>query len=141
MSREPIAYLRDLDGTGSLHPCAPGDPGAIAVYDHPKPEQAVGDGVVELLQRGFITSQSYGPDKDYKLVIKFQSLSDLQAAHRAVTAPRPAPVEVGDGVVMPEMKTKNPFRFGTLEYERRSEWNAGWNSCRQAIRDAAKEGK
>lgn len=27
----PIAWLRDLDGTGSLHACAEGDPGAIAV--------------------------------------------------------------------------------------------------------------
>lgn len=30
--REPIAWLRDVDGTGSLHPCSEGDPGAIAVY-------------------------------------------------------------------------------------------------------------
>lgn len=29
---EPIAYLRDPDGEGSYHPCAEGDPGAIAVY-------------------------------------------------------------------------------------------------------------
>lgn len=29
---EPIAWLRDLDGTGSLHPCAEGDPGAIPVF-------------------------------------------------------------------------------------------------------------
>jgi hypothetical protein len=29
---EPIAYLRDLDGTGSLHVCAWSDPGAIPVY-------------------------------------------------------------------------------------------------------------
>lgn len=28
----PIAYLRDLDGTGSLHVCAKDDPGAISVY-------------------------------------------------------------------------------------------------------------
>jgi hypothetical protein len=28
----PIAWLRDLDGTGSLHTCANGDPGAIPVY-------------------------------------------------------------------------------------------------------------
>ena len=28
----PIAYLRDLDGTGSLHPCGPDDPGARPVY-------------------------------------------------------------------------------------------------------------
>lgn len=31
--REPIAYLRDLDGTGSLHPCSKEDPGAIPVFD------------------------------------------------------------------------------------------------------------
>lgn len=29
---EPIAYLRDVDGTGSLHPCAEGDPGAFPVF-------------------------------------------------------------------------------------------------------------
>lgn len=29
---EPIAYLRDIDGTGSLHPCAADDRGAIPVY-------------------------------------------------------------------------------------------------------------
>lgn len=28
---EPVAWLRDLDGTGSLHACSEGDPGAIAV--------------------------------------------------------------------------------------------------------------
>ena len=27
--REAVVYLRDLDGTGSLHVCAEGDPGAI----------------------------------------------------------------------------------------------------------------
>lgn len=32
MSDTPIAWLRDLDGTGSLHVCADGDPGAIPVY-------------------------------------------------------------------------------------------------------------
>lgn len=26
----PVAYLRSVDGTGSLHPCLKGDPGAIA---------------------------------------------------------------------------------------------------------------
>jgi hypothetical protein len=26
---EAVAWLRDIDGTGSLHPCAKGDPGAI----------------------------------------------------------------------------------------------------------------
>lgn len=29
---KPVAYLRDLDGTGSLHVCAKSDPGAIPVY-------------------------------------------------------------------------------------------------------------
>lgn len=29
--QEPIAYLRDVDGTGSLHPCAKGDAGAFGV--------------------------------------------------------------------------------------------------------------
>lgn len=26
----PVVFLRDVDGTGSLHPCLKGDPGAIA---------------------------------------------------------------------------------------------------------------
>jgi hypothetical protein len=30
--KKPVAYLRDLDGTGSMHVCAKGDPGAIPVY-------------------------------------------------------------------------------------------------------------
>lgn len=29
---EPAMYARDLDGTGSLHVCAEGDPGAIPLY-------------------------------------------------------------------------------------------------------------
>lgn len=31
-SPAPIAWLRDIDGTGSLHTCAEGDLGAIPVY-------------------------------------------------------------------------------------------------------------
>lgn len=31
-AQKPVAYLRDLDGTGSLHVCAKGDPDAIPVY-------------------------------------------------------------------------------------------------------------
>ncbi len=31
-SAEPVAYLRDIDGSGSLHVCAKDDPDAIAVY-------------------------------------------------------------------------------------------------------------
>lgn len=31
-AEEPVAWLRDLDGTGSLHPASEGDPGAFAVY-------------------------------------------------------------------------------------------------------------
>lgn len=30
---EPVAWLRDRDDTGSLHPAAAGDPGAFPVYD------------------------------------------------------------------------------------------------------------
>lgn len=41
----PIAWLRDLDGTGSLHVCAKGDPDAIAVYTSPVP--ALTDEAVE----------------------------------------------------------------------------------------------
>ena len=33
---EPVAYARDLDGTGSLHMCSRGDKGAIALYAAPK---------------------------------------------------------------------------------------------------------
>lgn len=31
-AQRPVAYLRDLDGSGSMHVCAKGDPGAIPVY-------------------------------------------------------------------------------------------------------------
>lgn len=31
VAHEPVAYLRDLDGTGSLHVCAKGDNGARGV--------------------------------------------------------------------------------------------------------------
>jgi transcriptional regulator with XRE-family HTH domain len=34
---EPVAYLRDLDGTGSLHVCAKGDPGARPVFASANP--------------------------------------------------------------------------------------------------------
>lgn len=30
---EPVAWSVDLDGTGSLHMCAKGDPGAVELYD------------------------------------------------------------------------------------------------------------
>lgn len=30
LSYAPVVYLRDVDGTGSLHPCSKGDEGAIA---------------------------------------------------------------------------------------------------------------
>lgn len=30
--REPVAYMRDLDGSGSYHVCSKGDPGAFPVY-------------------------------------------------------------------------------------------------------------
>lgn len=33
-SWERVAWLRDMDGTGSLHPCAAGDPGSFPVYAH-----------------------------------------------------------------------------------------------------------
>jgi hypothetical protein len=28
----PVAFMRDVDGTGSLHACAEGDPGAFPVF-------------------------------------------------------------------------------------------------------------
>lgn len=43
----PVAWLRDIDGTGSLHVCAADDKGAIPVYDTPPR----GD-VEELLEAG-----------------------------------------------------------------------------------------
>lgn len=32
---EPVAYLRDVDGSGSYHPCAKGDMRAFPVYAEP----------------------------------------------------------------------------------------------------------
>lgn len=37
----PLAYLRDLDGSGSFHVCAKGDPGAIAVVAVSETERLV----------------------------------------------------------------------------------------------------
>ena len=33
---QQVVWLRDLDGTGSLHPCAPSDPGAVMFVGPPK---------------------------------------------------------------------------------------------------------
>lgn len=38
----PIAYMRDLDGTGSFHVCAKGDKGAFAVYGEPHDSELLG---------------------------------------------------------------------------------------------------
>lgn len=46
----PVAWLRDLDGTGSLHPAAHGDPGAFPVYSRPSPVGVVGE-IVERSQQ------------------------------------------------------------------------------------------
>lgn len=40
---DPIAWLRDIDGTGSLHVCADGDPGAIPVYAAANPSPNTGE--------------------------------------------------------------------------------------------------
>jgi hypothetical protein len=42
---EPVAYLRDLDGSGSFHPCAKDDPGAFPVFGNPSGKLGAG-GVV-----------------------------------------------------------------------------------------------
>lgn len=39
--QEPVMWALDIDGTGSLHPCARTDPGAIALYDRPQSAQSV----------------------------------------------------------------------------------------------------
>ena len=46
---EAVAWLRDIDGTGSLHPCAKSDPGAIEF----RPASAITalEGEVERLSR------------------------------------------------------------------------------------------
>lgn len=36
MTDTPVAWLRDLDGTGSYHACAEGDPGSFPVYGEPQ---------------------------------------------------------------------------------------------------------
>lgn len=46
-AEEPVAWLRDLDGSGSLHPASKGDPGAFAVYRTAPPAPA---GEVERLR-------------------------------------------------------------------------------------------
>lgn len=50
LSTKPIAWLRDLDGTGSLHPASKGDPGAFPVYGEPAqptPPQPDDDGWIK----------------------------------------------------------------------------------------------
>lgn len=42
---EPCAWMRDLDGSGSLHVCAEGDPGSFPVYARPSPVEV--EGLVE----------------------------------------------------------------------------------------------
>lgn len=44
-SYAPVIYLRDLDGTGSLHLCDKGDEGAL-VYVPAKSAEDVGDAVI-----------------------------------------------------------------------------------------------
>jgi hypothetical protein len=48
--KEPVAYLRDLDGTGSLHVCAKGDPGATAVFAERLASKGADDGLREALK-------------------------------------------------------------------------------------------
>jgi hypothetical protein len=45
---EPIAWLRDLDGTGSLHPCVFDDPGAFPVYARSNDAQ-----LIEALEKAY----------------------------------------------------------------------------------------
>lgn len=49
---------------------------------------AGGGKLVECLRKGFVTSESCGPDKHYILSIKFASLDDLQLAHSALMEAR-----------------------------------------------------
>lgn len=51
---EPIAWLRDLDGTGSLHACAKGGPGAIPVYRKPRSTR------ISAAQRRVVEAAEYG---------------------------------------------------------------------------------
>lgn len=41
-SYAPVTFLRDVDGTGSLHPCGEGDPGAIAYVPAETKEEVAG---------------------------------------------------------------------------------------------------
>lgn len=53
---QPVAFLRDLDGSGSFHPCAEGDEGAFPVYAEPiaAPESCLAE--VERAASGFLAS-------------------------------------------------------------------------------------
>ena len=62
----------------------------------PTPDVVGGD-VLAMLQAGFITACSHGPDKDYRLNIKFPTLAALHAAHNALVMA--APRVQGDAVV------------------------------------------
>lgn len=47
----PVAWLRDIDGTGSLHPCAENDPGAFPLYIRPTPAAPVAPNVIDGLRK------------------------------------------------------------------------------------------
>jgi Lar family restriction alleviation protein len=74
--------IRRVDGSHSL--------GAAALAEALTPfiTRAISGGkagpVGEVMRKGFMTTESCGPDKRYVLSIKFQSLEDLQAAHSAL---------------------------------------------------------
>lgn len=38
----PVIFMRDVDGTGSLHPCSKGDPGAMAYVPADTEEEVEG---------------------------------------------------------------------------------------------------
>jgi len=47
---EPIAYMRDIDGTGSLHACAIDDPGAIPVFGALEVKELSNEAVLETMR-------------------------------------------------------------------------------------------
>lgn len=48
-------------------------------------------GVPDVVRKGFMTAEACGTEKSYVLKIKFQTLTDLQDAHRAMLSTTPSP--------------------------------------------------
>lgn len=95
---EAVAWLRDIDGTGSLHPCAKGDPGAIEFY----PQSALDAlrGEVERLRRELTLANGWIDDPQLSArtaVDNANALTDIQRERADAAERRVAELEAMTG--------------------------------------------